>query len=109
MKKRMNVWTKTIAIVSLVAMSVSFANAQTGNDPAWPVSKDVQRVVNKKALNDPNQRKSHIRAKSTDASWVVSKGVHRGGREAVYAKGNVESKGYPTWAISKGVQQIGRR
>ncbi|MBL0743168.1 hypothetical protein [Chryseolinea lacunae] len=107
MKKCMNVWMKTIAMMGLVMMSVSFANAQTGNDPAWPISKDVQRVANKKALNDPNLGKSHIRAKSTDAGWVVSKGVHRGSGTAM-AKGNVASKGYPAWAISKGVQQIGR-
>jgi hypothetical protein len=108
MKKRLNVWTKTMALVALFVASVSFANAQTGNDPAWPISKDVQRVANKKSLNDPSLRQSHIRAKSLDAHWFVSKRATKASRESMMAKGNVASNGTPSWVISKGVQRIGR-
>lgn len=108
MKKRLNVWTKTMALMALLVTSISFANAQTGTDPAWPISKDVQKIANQKSLSDPSMRRSHIRAKSLDAHWFVSKRATQASRESMMAKGNVASKGTPSWVISKGVQRIGR-
>lgn len=108
MKKRLNVWTKIMALAALWVTSISFANAQTGTDPAWPISKDVQKVANRKSLNDPNLRRSHIHAKSLNAHWFVSKRATKASRESMMAKGNVASKGTPSWVISKGVQRIGR-
>jgi len=108
MKKRLNVWTKTMALVALFVASASFANAQTGTDPAWPISKDVQKVANQKSLNDPSLRRSHIRATSLDANWFVSKRATKASRESMMAKGNVASTGTPLWVNAKGVQRIGR-
>ena len=108
MKKRLNVWTRTMALVALLMASFSLANAQTGSDPAWPISKDVQKIANQKSLSDPSLRQSHIRAKSLDANWFISKRATKASRENMMAQGNVASKGTPSWVISKGVQRIGR-
>jgi len=105
MNKRLNVWMKATAVAGLFLVSVSFANAQTGNDPAWPVSKDVQKVANRKSLSDASLQQSHIRARSLDNSWVVSKRATQANRESMTAKGNVASTGTPAWVISKGVHR----
>lgn len=97
-----------MALAVLLVTSVSLANAQTATDPAWPISKDVQKVANQKSLSDPSLRESHIRARSLDANWVVSKRATKATRESMMAKGNVASTGTPSWVISKGVQRIGR-
>ena len=99
---------KRITLMGLFLLGVFFANAQTREShPAWVVSKDVQKVANKKMYDDENMRKSHMMAPSIGApSWIISKGVHRSGKESTQLRGNVTMKGYPSWIISKGVQRI---
>lgn len=99
MKKRIN----GIALMCLLSVGTLVANAQSSNS-SWPVSKGVQRYANKSAVEDENAKKSHIQARSVDfLPIVVSKGITS--PTSVATVGNIESKGYPTWAISKGVAQ----
>jgi hypothetical protein len=87
---------KGIGVICLLLIGTVFVNAQS-----VPVSKGVQRYANKSAFSEES-KKSHIEAKSVDfPAIVVSKGVVSPG--SVVLAGNIESKGYPTWAISKGV------
>ncbi len=84
----------------LLLAGTFFANAQAKNT-SLPVSKGVQQYANKSAFNE-EAKKSHIQAKSVDfPAVVISKGIVR--PTDVLVAGNIESKGYPTWAISKGV------
>ena len=103
-------WKERIGFMGLFVLGVFFANAQASNShPGWVVSKDVQKVANKKMYDDEKLRKSHFRAPSVGLpSWIISKGVHRGGSESSQPKGNVSMIGYPSWIISKGVQRIGK-
>ena len=56
----------------------------------------------KAQFEDEKAKKSHIQAKSVEfPAIVISKGIVR--PTSVVTAGNIESKGYPTWAISKGV------
>jgi hypothetical protein len=90
-----------ITLMSMFLMSAVFANAQSSSS-AWVVSKDVQRIANKKSFEDENARRSHIQASTVSLpAIVISKGIARPADD--YTKGNIISKGYPTWAISKGV------
>lgn len=85
--------------MSMFLMGAVSANAQSST--AW-VSKDVQRVANKKAFENEEIKKSHIQASTVSfPAIVISKGIVR--PTDTYAQGNIISKGYPTWAISKGV------
>ena len=99
---------KISALMGLFLLGVFFANAQTREShPAWVVSKDVQKVANKKMYEDENLRKSHMRAPSIGtSSWIISKGVNRYDKGSTQLQGNVTMKGYPSWIISKGVQRI---
>ncbi len=99
---------KRIALMGLFLLGVFFTNAQTREShPAWVVSKDVQKVANKKMYNDENMRKSYMMAPSVGTpSWIISKGVYRYDKESAPSQGNVAMKGYPSWIISKGVQRI---
>lgn len=86
--------------MSIFLLSSILVSAQNGNTSLM-VSKGVQHVANKKAFEDKNANKSHIQAKSLDLpAIVISKGVAQ--PTGLYAEGNVASKGYPTWTISKG-------
>ena len=100
-----------IVIVSMFALSMILANAivtkaQSVNEsPVW-ISKDVQKVANKQALENKDFEKSNVTAQSLDASWVVSKGVKQNNNNTeVTAQGNIPSEGTPTWAISKDVKK----
>jgi hypothetical protein len=93
--------TKGIGLMCLMLLGVFVANAQSSNS-SWPVSKGVQRYANKSLVEDENAKKSHIQAASVEfLPIVVSKGTTR--PTGVRPVGNIESKGYPTWAISKDV------
>lgn len=90
-----------ITLMSMFLMGAVFANAQSGSS-AWVVSKDVQRIANKKSFEDENSRRSHIQARTVSfPAIVISKGIARPADD--YTMGNIISKGYPTWTISKGV------
>lgn len=89
---------KGIGLVCLLMTAAIFVNAQSGNS-SLVVSKDVQRVANKKAFEN---NESNIQARSLAfPAIVISKGIARAPQ--AQTQGNVVSKGYPTWAISKGV------
>jgi galactitol-specific phosphotransferase system IIB component len=90
-----------ITLVGLMAMASIAVNAQSVNS-SLIVSKDVQRVANKKAFENKNLTSSNIQALSQPfPAIVISKGIVRSAASA--PQGNIVSKGYPTWAISKGV------
>jgi hypothetical protein len=89
-----------LLMLCLLLIGVFVANAQSNN--SWPVSKGVQRYANKSSVESENAKKSHIQAQSVEfLPIVVSKGPVR--PTSVTTVGNIESKGYPTWAISKDV------
>ena len=91
---------KGIAFMCLLLVGTFFANAQTKN-VSLPVSKGVQQYANKSAFTEEG-KKSNIQAKSVEfPAVVISKGIVC--PTDVVVAGNIESKGYPTWAISKGV------
>jgi len=95
---------KTFAVLGLLMAAAVVSYGQTANlNPGWTVSKDVQKVANKKAFEAPTL---NIQANSLNHAWVISKGVNRG--TAATEQGNVASKGIPAWTISKGVQRIGK-
>ena len=90
-----------ITVVGIMAMASITVNAQAVNSSRI-VSKDVQRVANKKAFENKNLTSSNIQALSQPfPAIVISKGIVRS--PASPPQGNIVSKGYPTWAISKGV------
>jgi hypothetical protein len=90
-----------MTLVGLMAIASIAVNAQSLNSSII-VSKDVQRVANKKAFDNKNLTSSNIHALSQPfPAIVISKGIVRSAANA--PQGNIVSKGYPTWAISKGV------
>lgn len=98
-----------VTFIGLFLTGAILANAQSGTD--WMVSKGVQHVANKKTFEAEKLRNTRVEAKTVAfPSIVVSKGIRRTDETA---QGNIESKGYPTWAISKGVarknQEMDRR
>lgn len=91
---------RIFGMAGLLLVGAIFTNAQSNNSPI--VSKGVQQYANKKAFENEKQNNSHIQAKSVAFPTIVlSKGITR--PAAIEVQGNIESKGYPTWAISKGV------
>ncbi|MBA4053820.1 MAG: hypothetical protein C0490_03835 [Marivirga sp.] len=94
-----------LGLFLLAGVVMSYAQAHNP-DPAWMVSKDVQKVANKRAFETERLRSTQIQAKSLSQAWAVSKGVNRG--IGATEEGNIRSKGIPAWTISKGVQRIGR-
>jgi hypothetical protein len=89
---------KGIGLMCLLLIGAFVANAQSSSS-ALPVSKGVQQYANK---SDENAKKSHLQAHSVEfLPIVVSKGPTR--PSSVTTVGNIESKGYPAWAISKDV------
>lgn len=98
--------TKRAGLLGLLLIGVILVNAQSSkNDPSWIVSKDVQKVANKKNFEDEAKRGSQLRAKSINQLWVISKDVNRSNNTETVTKGNVASIGIPAWTISKGVHQ----
>ena len=83
-------------------------NADLLAQTPW-LSKDVQKVANKKQFEKEKHSNTNIQAVSLDNTWVLSKGVSRiGSADTQYAEntGNIQSTGIPPIAISKGVHQI---
>ena len=98
---------KGIAVLGLLLVGAVMSYGQTSNpNPNWTVSKDVQKVANKKAFEAERLASTNIQAQSLSQAWVVSKGVNRGAGSS--GEGNVVSKGIPAWTISKGVQRIAK-
>lgn len=92
---------KSIAVVGFLFGASTALNAQSVNSPLV-VSKGVQQVANKKAFEDNDLKKSNILAYSQPfPATVISKGIFRS--TGTESQGNIVSKGYPTWAISKGI------
>lgn len=66
------------------------------------VSKGVQKYANKSAY-ESTQKQITLRSVETP-SITMSKGVHQiGGSSFESSKGNIISRGYPYWTLSKGV------
>lgn len=98
---------KRIGLLGFVLAGVICSYGQSSKpSPAW-LSKDVQRIANKRNFEAENSTSINIRTKSLSQMWIVSKGVNRGMTDRP-EKGNIVSKGIPAWTISKGVQRIGK-
>jgi anti-sigma factor RsiW len=95
----------SILTFAIIAMGTNFADAQTKS--SWIPTKAVQKIANKKLYTSDEVKASHIEAKSAAIpAQVVSKRVQRvTNRDVSPAEGNVVSKGYPTWTISKPVHR----
>ncbi len=88
---------KGLVLAGLFVGAAGFAMAQPGNPAS---SKDVNRFANKNAYE---KNESNVEARSVAFPAIVySKGIAQSNAPAT-AQGNVVSKGYPTWTISKGV------
>lgn len=109
MKNTARIVIKRAGFLGLFLIATILVNAQSiKNDPSWMVSKDVQKIANKKNFENEVKRGSQLQANSISQLWVNSKGVHRAGRTEEGTKGNMTSKGIPAWTISKGVHQKNR-
>lgn len=86
-------------------LTAGFAVAQAqSTTPAWIVSKPVNKIANKKLFEDHRLGASHIVAASAaQVNPASTKAVHR--MDQPRTEGNVPSKGYPAWTISKAVQR----
>jgi Na+/proline symporter len=97
-----------LGLLGLFLAGAFAVSAQTNNSHPW-ISKDVQKISNKKMLAD--YKASQLKATSVGYPAVVlSKGVHKiSASTEIGTQGNMASKGYPYWTVSKGVQRIGRK
>lgn len=88
-----------------VALTAGVASAQTNDTaPAWSVSKPVNKIANKKLFDDHRLRASHITVSTiAHPNQASTKAVHRTSKTG--DEGNVISRGYPTWTISKAVHR----
>jgi hypothetical protein len=90
-----------VVLICLMVMGSIAVSAQSVTS-SLVVSKDVQRVANKQILENEDLSNSNIQAQSQPfPAIVISKGIVRSTESA--PEGNIVSKGYPTWTISKGV------
>lgn len=105
----------TLKIILVVAFLVSsfMTHAQTDKSredkTGWFISKDVQKFSNKNWLKG----KSGLTIESIGQPDIaISKRAQTIGRPFTTSpsakRGNVVSKGYPAWIISKGVQRLNR-
>ena len=97
-----------MAVFSLVFFAV-MANGQSTDQPAWSVSKDVQKIANKQLFEDESLKASHINAVVVSSTWNISKGVHQIGQSSEVGNSNIVSTGVPDWVVSKGVQRVQRK
>lgn len=96
MKGLIRILNTKLFLVGLFSFAAVVANAQI------QVSKGVQKYANKSAYETP-QKQISLRSVETP-SIAMSKGVHQiGGTNVESSKGNIISKGYPYWTLSKGV------
>lgn len=95
----------TLMTAVVVLMTAGVAAAQTeSTTPSWIVSKPVNKIANKKLFEDHQLRASHALVTSAaHPNRASTKAVHRTGQPK--AEGNIPSKGYPVWTISKGVHR----
>lgn len=97
--------TKIFAVVILAGFGL-FSGTDLLAQTPW-LSKDVQKIANKKQLEKDQLSNSNILAASIDQNWVHSKGIATvGSTEAKPSVGNIPSTGIPQVAISKGVHQV---
>ena len=96
---------KTLLTAFVLAGFAMLLNTSLQAQTPW-LSKDVQKVANKKQFEAEQKSNSNITAVSLDQSWVVAKGVSNIGRTETQSAGNIQSDGIPQWTISKGVHQI---
>jgi hypothetical protein len=102
--KQKDVMRKKIFAALILAGAGLFFSADLIAQTPW-LSKDVQKVANKKQLEKDEQSNSNIEAVSVDQSWVLTKGVSTVGMPETQPAGNIQSTGTPDVAISKGVHQ----
>lgn len=95
--------TKIFAVLILAGFGLFFSTDLCAQTP-W-LSKDVQKVANKKELEKDKRSNSNIQAVSVDQSWVLAKGISSVGRTESPAAGNIQSTDFPQVAISKGIHQ----
>jgi hypothetical protein len=93
-----------ITAISIFAMLPIFVNAQSNTrHSGWYISKDVQRISNDAYLNRFDEGEMTIKSFEYP-HWIISKGVQKPGNPVITLQaGNVVSKGYPIWTISKAV------
>ncbi len=91
------------AVMILAGVGLFFSSDLLAQTP-W-LSKDVQKVANKKQLEQEKNSNTNIQAVSTDQSWVLTKGISSIGTTDEQSAGNIQSTGTPQVAISKGVHQ----
>jgi hypothetical protein len=92
---------KIFAGLILAGFGMLFSSDLAAQTP-W-LSKDVQKIANKKQLEKDKRSNSNIQAVSLDQSWMLTKGISAIGRTETQSDGNIESTGMPQVAISKGV------
>ena len=98
---------KTLLVgLILIGFGLFTSHQAMAQSSSWTVSKDVQKVANKKMFSDEEIAKSHIHAISLNQNWVVSKGVNNVGRTETASAGNIRSAGNNDWTISKGVHRV---
>ena len=102
--KQKDVMRKKIFTVLILAGFGLFFSADLLAQTPW-LSKDVQKIANKKELEKDKISNSNIQAVSTDQSWVLSKGISSVGSTEKQSAGNIRSTEFPQVAISKGVHQ----
>ena len=95
---------KTFAGLILAGFGLLISSDLLAQTP-W-LSKDVQKVANKKELEKQKRSNTNIQAVSLENAWVLSKGISAIGKTETQYAGNIQSTGVPQIAISKGVHQI---
>lgn len=93
---------KTLNMILTIVFAISILTvAAQSNSAQRTVSKDVQKIANKKVLSD--EQLFTVTSLGYPA-WTVSKNVQilNTATEVPSVAGNVPSKGYPFWTISKG-------
>lgn len=95
----------TLTTTAVIFMAAGLAAAQTqSTTPSWIVYKPVNKIANKKLFEDHRLSASHITVTTAShPNRVSAKAVHRTAKPAT--QGNIPSKGYPTWTISKPVHR----
>ncbi|MFO7259046.1 MAG: hypothetical protein DIU61_015205 [Bacteroidota bacterium] len=100
---------KSLMLVALVGLA-GVAGAQSpvdqpaNNHTSWIVYKPINRISNKQLFESHWLNASHRYVVSpTYPNAAMTKAVHRAEEQGEY--GNVVSKGYPTWTISKPIHR----
>jgi hypothetical protein len=98
---------KTNKLILAVVFSLFGFFAMAQSNIERPISKDVQKIANKKALTA--ERLLHVASVGFPV-WTITKGVQLTSSRLTVAPvpGNLMSTGYPLWIISKGVHKLGR-